>query len=187
MERELDDVTVLLNRLTQGNLETEHQLLLSVYQELHHLASSHLRRERRGHTLQPTALLNEAYLKLVQQREEWSSRAHFFAIASQIMRRVLVDYARQRSRIKRGSGEIAEQLEEVCAISEERSAEILELDAALDKLSHLEPRQVRVVELRYFAGMTVDEVASLLQVSPKTVKRDWTVARAWLHRAMSPG
>ncbi len=182
-----DDITVLLNRLTQGNPDAERQLLPVLYNELHRLASSHLRHERPGHTLQPTALVNEAYLKLVDQREQWSSRTQFFALASQMMRRVLVDYARQRNRVKRGGGDTPQQLDEAAAMSEERSAEILELDEALDKLAKLEPRQVRVVELRYFAGLTIEEVADQLQVSPKTVKRDWTVARAWLHHTLSPG
>jgi RNA polymerase sigma factor (TIGR02999 family) len=185
MPLEGDDITVLLNQITGGNPEAERQFLPVLYQELHRLASSHLKNEREGHTLQPTALVNEAYLRLVGQREQWSSRTQFFALASQMMRRVLVDYARQRNRAKRGSGVPVEQFDEGCFLTAEKSSEILELDEALEKLAKLEPRQVRVVELRYFGGLTVDEVAALLQVSPKTVKRDWTVARAWLHRTLS--
>jgi len=186
MQPDGDEITVFLNRLTKGDSDAAQQLLPVIYQELRQLARVQLRHERQGHTLQPTALVNEAYLKLVGQREEWSSRTHFFALASQMMRRVLVDYARQRNRVKRGSGETPERLDDACGMSEQRSAAILELDEALEKLAKLEPRQVRVVELRYFAGLTVDEIAGVLQVSPKTVKRDWTVARAWLHRALSP-
>jgi RNA polymerase sigma-70 factor, ECF subfamily len=185
MEPTFQEVTLLLNRLTKGNADAECQLMPLIYHELKRLASSHLRHERQGHTLQTTALVNEAYLKLVDQREAFATRAHFFVIASRMMRRVLLDYARQRNRLKRGGGETPEQLEETFAISEERSTEIQELDAALNKLEKLEPRQVRVVELRYFSGLSVEEVAEVLQVSPKTVKRDWTVARAWLHRALS--
>lgn len=180
-----DDITVLLNQITAGNPEAERQLLPVLYQELHRLASSHLKNERQGHTLQPTALINEAYLRLVDQHEQWSSRTQFFALASQMMRRILVDYARRRNRAKRGTGEPLERLDEALAMSEEKSNELLELDEALEKLAKLEPRQVRVVELRYFSGLTIDEVAAVLQVSPKTVKRDWTVARAWLHRTLS--
>jgi RNA polymerase sigma-70 factor, ECF subfamily len=185
MDSDGHDVTVLLNRLTRGHSDRESELLAVIYQELHRLARRHLRRERQGHTLQTTALVNEAYLKLMDQNEVFANRAHFFALASNLMRRVLVDYARQRNRMKRGGGATPEQFDEAFFVSDEKSAEILELDSALDGLAKLEPRQVRVVELRYFGGLTVDEIAGVLQVSPKTVKRDWTVARSWLHRTLS--
>jgi RNA polymerase sigma factor (TIGR02999 family) len=149
------EITVLLNRLTRGNANAESQLMPLIYHELKRLANSHLRHERPGHTLQATALVNEAYLRLVDQRDAFATRAHFFVIASQMMRRVLLDYARQRNRLKRGSGETPDQLTEVIAISPETGTQIQELDAALAKLEKLEPRQVRVVELRYFAGLAV--------------------------------
>jgi RNA polymerase sigma factor (TIGR02999 family) len=185
MDHNHHDITVLVNRLTQGHSDSESELLPVIYQELQRLARRHLRRERQGHTLQTTALVNEAYLKLMDQNQQFANGAQFFALASSLMRRVLVDYARQRNRAKRGGGESPEQFDEAFVMSDEKSVEILELDSALEKLAKLEPRQVRVVELRYFGGLTVDEIAGVLQVSPKTVKRDWTVARSWLHRALS--
>jgi len=179
------DFTALLNQLTDDSPDVKDELFIVIYEALHRLAKQHLRRERQGHTLQTTALVNEAYLKLIHQRQEFANRDQFFALASRLMRRVLVDYARQRIRLKRGGGRAHVELNDAFVMSDEKSAEVLELDAALNRLAKLEPRQVRVVELRYFSGLSIDEVASLLQVSPKTVKRDWTVARAWLHHALS--
>lgn len=135
--------------------------------------------------MKTTALVNEAYLKLVDQKQAFANRTHFFAVASSLMRRVLVDYARQRGRMKRGGGQTPEQLDEALVVSEEKSVEVLNLDAALDKLAKLEPRQVRVVELRYFGGLTMEEIATVLRISPKIAQRDWTVARSWLHRSIS--
>jgi len=186
MEPAGDDITLLLNQLKQGRAEVQEQLMAAIYRELRRLAAAHLRRERDDHTLQATELVNEAFVKLLEHQNcTWENRTHFFAIASTMMRRVLVDYARKRNRLKRGGGEAPSELNEEVFISEQKSAEILELDAALDRLSQLEPRQTRVVELRYFAGLSVEEAAEVLSVSPKTIKRDWNVARAWLHRELS--
>jgi RNA polymerase sigma-70 factor (ECF subfamily) len=176
------DVTALLGELSKGKPEAADQLIPVVYGELRRLASSYMRREREGHTLQATALVHEAYMKLVEQRSiNWQSRAHFFGIAAQIMRRLLVDHARGHLRDKRGSGQHLVPLDEALVFSPEQSCELVELDGALDRLAAMDPRQARIVELRFFAGLTVEEAAEALGVSPKTVKRDWSVAKAWLH------
>jgi len=188
MEPTGDDITLLLNQLTQGKAEAQEQLMLVIYRELRRLAGAHLRRERSDHTLQATALVNEVFLKLIEHQNcSWENRNHFFAIASTMMRHVLVDYARKRNRQKRGGGETHAEFEEERFLSEQKSAEILELDDALERLSQLEPRQMRVVELRFFGGLSVEQSAEVLGVSPKTVKRDWNVARAWLHRELKSG
>jgi len=180
-----DDVTVLLRELGQGSPTAAEKLIPLVYDELRRLANYQLRRERPGHTLQATALVHEAFLKLSNQREtNWSGRAHFLALASALMRRVLVDYARKRRREKRGAGREQIPLEDDL-LSEEQSEEILALDIALDRLEAKEPRQRRVVELRYFGGLTEEEAAVVLGISPKTIRRDWTVARAWLYQQMA--
>ncbi len=182
MDPASQDVTLLLIELTKGNKEAASKLIPLVYDELHRLAKRHMRRERSDHTLQATALVNEAYLKLVEQRSvRWQSRAHFFAIAAQTMRRILVDYARGHLRGKRGCGHKMVALDEALVFSPEQSLEFLELDESLERLAQLDPRQSKVVELRFFAGLTVEETADALQVSAKTVKRDWSVAKAWLH------
>ena len=194
MEPKGDDITGLLNELTQGKAEAQEPLMMAIHGELRRLAAAHLRRERDDHTLQATALVNEAFLRLVQHTScSWENRTHFFAIASTMMRRVLVDYARKRNRAKRGGGEAMHELDEEMFLSNQRSDDILELDEALDRLSRLEPRQTRVIELRFFGGLTVEQSAEVLGVSPRTVKNDWNVARAWLHRqlksktALAPG
>ena len=180
------DVTVLLNELHRPDGESHERIVQLIYQELRRLANHHLRYERLGHTLAPTALVHEAFLRLMKQRvTRWQNRAQFFALASELMRRILVDHARRRRRLKRGGDNDAIQLEEGL-LSEQQSEEILALNDALEKLAKREPRQVRVVELRFFGGLTVEEAAEALGISPKTVKRDWTVARAWLHREMTP-
>jgi RNA polymerase sigma-70 factor, ECF subfamily len=176
------DVTALLSELTKGNPEAGTKLIPLVYDELRRLANGYMRRERTGHTLQATALVHEAYLKLLDQRSvDWQNRAHFFGIAAQVMRRVLIDHARGHVREKRGGGAEAVPLDEALVFSPERSEEFLELDSALEKLAALDPRQAKVVEMRFFGGLTVEETAEVLGISPKTVKRDWTVAKAWLH------
>jgi RNA polymerase sigma factor (TIGR02999 family) len=176
------DVTALLGELSKGKPEAADRLIPVVYDELRRLASHYMRREREGHTLQATALVHEAYMKLVEQRSvNWQSRAHFFGIAAQIMRRLLVDHARGRLRDKRGAGQHLVPLEEALVFSPEQSSGLVELDSALDRLETMDPRQARIVELRFFAGLTVEEAAEVLRVSPKTVKRDWSVAKAWLH------
>jgi RNA polymerase sigma factor (TIGR02999 family) len=181
MDSKGQDVTQLLNDLTQGKAASQEQLIPVIYGELRRIAAAHLRRERSDHTLQATALVNEAFLRLVQGENcTWENRNHFFAIASTMMRRVLVDYARKRNRAKRGGGEEARPFDDEIYFSDRKTMEILELDEALNHLSQLEPRQTRVIELRFFGGLTIDQAADVLGVSPKTVKNDWNVARAWL-------
>ena len=182
METDRDDVTVLLAQLNQGNAQAASKLIPLVYAELRRLAGSYMRRERSDHTLQATALVHEAYLKLVEQRStNWKSRAHFFGIAAQAMRRILVDHARGHLREKRGGGQRAIPINEALVFAPEQSQELVKLDASLERLAKLDPRQGKIVELRFFGGLTVEQTADLLGISPKTVKRDWSVAKAWLH------
>jgi len=179
---ETDEVTVLLSALTRGEEDAAGKLIPVVYDELRRLAASYMRRERVDHTLQATALVNEAYLKLVEQRSvDWQSRAHFFGIAAQLMRRILIDHARGHLRQKRGGEQIVVSLDDAFIISEKQGGELLALDDSLNQLAKIDPRQARVVELRFFGGLTVEEAANVLGVSPKTVKRDWNVAKAWLY------
>jgi len=176
------DVTALLGELTKGNPDAGPKLIPLVYGELRRMAAGYMRRERTGHTLQATALVHEAYLKLLGQHSvDWQNRAHFFGIAAQVMRRILIDHARGHVRDKRGGGREAVPLDEALVFSPERSADFLELDSALERLAELDPRQAKIVELRFFGGLTVEEAAEVLGISPKTVKRDWSVAKAWLH------
>lgn len=176
------DVTVLLKQVADGNEDAAAKLIPLVYEELHQVAENRLRLERPDHTLQPTALVHEAYLKLVAQRDvNWQSRAHFFAVASRLMRRILVDYARGRLRAKRGGRQPKLPLDKVFVISPGRCDELLALDESLERLSRLDARQSRIVELRFFGGLTVEEAARVLDVSPKTVKREWSIAKAWLY------
>ncbi len=152
-----------------------------VYAELRRLAASYMRRERVDHTLQPTALVHEAYLKLVEQRSvDWQSRAHFFGIAAQVMRRILVDHARGYLRDKRGGGQKPVPIDEALVFAPEQSMELVKIDEALERLTKLDPRQGKIVELRFFGGLTVEQTADLLGISEKTVKRDWSMAKAWL-------
>lgn len=181
------DVTRLLAAWKGGDQEALDHLLPLVEHELRSRARRYLRRERVGHTLQTTALMNEAYLRLVRQKDvSWQNRAHFFAIASQAMRRILVDHAKTQRRAKRGGGAAVVSLDDVAVISPERSEEVLALDAALDKLQEVDPRKARMVEMRYFAGLSVEETAEVLEVSVATVMRDWRVAKAWLQRELRP-
>ena len=178
MEAQSADVTLLLKQVANGNQDAAARLIPIVYGELHRVAQCHLRRERPDHTLQPTALVHEAFLKLVAQRDaNWQNRAHFFAVASHLMRRILVDYAR-RLRGKRGGKLTRLPLDKVFVISRDRCDELLALDESLGKL---DPRQSRVVELRFFGGLSVEEAAKVLGVSSKTVKREWSTAKAWLY------
>jgi len=141
-----------------------------------------MRHERSDHTLQPTALVHEAYLKLIQQRSvDWQSRAHFFGVAAQVMRRILVDHARGHLREKRGAGQRAVPIDEALAFTPEQSEELVKLDQSLERLTQIDARQGKIVELRFFGGLTVEQTADLLDISPKTVKRDWSMAKAWLH------
>jgi RNA polymerase sigma-70 factor, ECF subfamily len=176
------DVTTLLKQLASGDRDAAAQLIPLVYDELHRVAEHHLRLERPNHTLQPTALVHEAYLKLVAQRHAgWQNKTHFCAVASQVMRRILVDYARARLRVKRGGNPPKLPLKEAFVIAPARCDELIALDEALERLARVDARQSRVVELRFFGGLTVDETATVLGVSPKTVKREWSIAKAWLY------
>jgi RNA polymerase sigma-70 factor (ECF subfamily) len=180
-----DDVTTLLGQLVKGNDAAASKLIPIVYDELRRLAAGYMRRERKDHTLQPTALVHEAYLKLIEQRAvDWQGRAHFFGIAAQIMRRILIDHARGHMRDKRGGGAIPVPLDEALVFSPEQSSELVALDASLERLAKLDPRQSRIVELRFFGGLTVEQTAEMLGISAKTVKREWSMAKAWLHGDM---
>ena len=181
MEPVSRDVTSLLKKLADGNQEAARELIPVIYRELHRLAIGHLRRERRDHTLQPTALVHEAYIKLMGQRNaDWQNRAHFFAVASNLMRRILVDYARRQLRAKRGGGQAKLSLDEVVLLSSDRPDKMLALNQCLTRLEKLDARQSRIVELRYFGGLTIEEAAGILGVSPTTVRREWTSAKAYL-------
>jgi RNA polymerase sigma-70 factor, ECF subfamily len=179
---ETAEVTLLLSALTRGEDSAASKLIPLVYDELRRLASSYMRRERVDHTLQSTALVHEAYLKLVEQRSvNWQSRAHFFGVAAQLMRRILIDHARGHSRQKRGGEQHKVSLDEVFVFSEQQADELLAVDDCLNRLAKIDPRQARIVEMRFFGGLSVDESAEALGISPKTVKRDWSVAKAWLY------
>lgn len=179
-------VTQLLVAWGNGNQAARDQLMPLVYEELHRLAHQYMNRERPGHTLQTSALVNEAFLRLVDQRDvHWQNRAHFFGIAAQMMRRILVDYARNRQYAKRGGNAHQVSLKEELIVSEERSAEVVALDDALKSLAAIDERKSQVVELRFFGGLSIDETAEVLAVSPGTVMRDWTLAKAWLRREMT--
>jgi len=183
------EVTVLLRRWSSGDAGALDALLPAVQEELRRLARSYMRRERNGHTLEPTALVNEAYLRLVDQRDvRWASRGHFFAIAAQAMRRVLVDHARGHVAAKRGGGAERVTLSGMADMQPERTGiDVLWLNQALERLAALDARQAQVVELRYFAGMSVEEVADVLEISPATVKREWATAKLWLAHALTTG
>jgi RNA polymerase sigma-70 factor (ECF subfamily) len=178
------DVTQLLQAMTSGDPAAADRLLPLVYAELHRLAAAYMRRERQDHTLQPTALINEAYLRLAGEEVNWQNREHFIGVAAHVMRRVLVDYARAHKAEMRGGGLRRVELDEGVAISEERSEEVLSLDEALDRLMELNPRQARVVELRYFGGLSVEQIASIVGIAPRSVKRDWALARIWLFKEL---
>jgi len=179
-------VTQLLNDWTNGSQAARDELMPLVYEELRRLAHRHMGRERPGHTLQTSGLVNEAFLRLVDQTNvHWKNRAHFFAIAAQIMRRILVDYARSRRYAKRGGGARQVSLDEGLIVSEGRSAEVVELDDALKALAAIDQRKSQIVELRFFGGLSIEETAEVLGVSPGTVMRDWTLAKAWLRKEMT--
>ena len=184
MMGEQGEVTQLLKAMTGGDASASERLLPLVYKELHRLAAGYMRRERQDHTLQPTALIHEAYLRLAREDLEWQNREHFIGVAANVMRRVLVDYARMHRAEVRGGRLQRVELEEGLAVCRERTEEILSLDAALEKLAKIEPRQGRVVELRYFGGLSMEEIAGVLGVAPRTVKRDWSLARIWLYEEL---
>jgi RNA polymerase sigma factor (TIGR02999 family) len=176
-------VTQLLVDWGNGNQAALETLMPLVYEELHRLARRHIGRERPGHTLQTSALVNEAYLRLVDQRNvHWQNRAQFFSIASRLMRRILVDHARARQFAKRGGGLRRVSLDEAAVVSQNRAADLIALDDALTNLAAVDPRKCQVVELRFFGGLSVEEIATIVGVSPVTVMRDWSTAKAWLHR-----
>jgi RNA polymerase sigma factor (TIGR02999 family) len=183
------DVTDLLHRWQGGDAQALDELTPLVYQELHRIAGRHMAREHPGHTLQATALAHEAFVKLVDQRRvEWQNRAHFFNLAATLMRRILVDHARGDQRLKRGARVANVSLDEAAGASEPGSldlADILTLDRALTDLEALDARQCRIVELRFFGGLTVEEIADTLSLSTGTIKREWAVARAWLYRRLA--
>ena len=181
------DITELLRLWSSGRKDAIDELLPRIYTELRKLASSYLRRERQEHTLQATALVHEAFLKLVDQRAvRWQSRAHFFGIAAQAMRRILVDHARAHAAGKRGDGARHVSLDEALVLTSSPSADVLQLEDALTRLAILDPQQSRVVELRFFGGLTIEEAAEVLQVSTATVGREWTMAKAWLYAELRP-
>lgn len=179
------DVTQLLKQWSGGNREAFDRLLPVVYTEIRKLARSYLRRERPDHTLQATALVNEAYLRLIDQRSvNWQNRAHFFGIAAQIMRRLLVDHARMKHADKRGSGLSPVVLDEALDVAADRNLDVVALHDALNVLAELDPRQARIVELRFFGGLSIEEAAEVMQLSPATIKRELLSARAWLRREL---
>lgn len=181
-----NEITPLLLRWSQGDEVALSQLLPVVYQELHRLAQHYLRRERADHTLQPTALINEAYLRLVKQdAPEWQSRSHFFGVAARLMRQILVEHARTHAAAKRDGGAQKYSLDEALTFSGEKAAELVALDDALLALAKFDERKVRIIELRYFGGMSLDETATALDLSIATIGHETRLARAWLHREMS--
>ena len=184
-EQQGGEVSQLLRDWSAGDQGALDRLTPIVYQELHRLARQYLKRERPGHSLQTTALVNEAYLRLVDYKGmQWKDRAHFFAVSAQLMRRILVDHAR-RHNLKRGGGVQLVSLDEAAAVGSGRAADLVALDDALNALARLDPRKTRVVELRFFGGLSVSEMAEVLQVSSVTVMRDWSTAKAWLYREMT--
>jgi RNA polymerase sigma factor (TIGR02999 family) len=181
-----NSITALLAELSAGNRDVESRLIPQVYGELRRLAAHYMRSERGNHTLQPTALVNEAYTRLVQQPQiPWQSRAHFFATASHLMRHILVDHARARRAGKRGGLQRQVTLDDALLPSPERTMDVLILDEALENLAQFDPRQARIVELHFFSGLTFAEIALVLKVTERTVKRDWSMARAWLKGELS--
>jgi RNA polymerase sigma factor (TIGR02999 family) len=182
------EVTALLLAWSQGDPSALEKLTPLVYQELHRLARGYMGREHAGHTLQTTALVHEAYLRLIDSsRVRWQNRAHFFAVAAQLMRRILVDFARSRHQLKRGGEAPRVSLSEAFEVAGEKDADLVALDDALQNLASVDLRKSRVVELRFFGGLSVEETAEVLQVSPDTVMRDWRLAKLWLLRELSKG
>jgi RNA polymerase sigma factor (TIGR02999 family) len=181
-----NEVTVLLRAWGDGDAQALDRLAPLVYRELHRIARSYMARERIDHTLQTTALVNEAYVRLVDARQvTWQDRAHFFAVCARAMRRILVDHARSRGYQKRGGGEVRIEFDEACAVALSADSNLLGLDEALARLSNLDPRKASVIEMRFFGGLSVEETAEALNISQETVMRDWKLARAWLYRELS--
>lgn len=184
--RSVQEVTQLLGDWSSGDEGALEKLIPLVQPELHRLAHHYMSRERAGHTLQTTALLNEAYLQLTDKTQRpWQNRTHFMAVAAQLMRRIMVDHARARHALKRGAGAIRVTLDETAWVTEERAEELLALDEALEKLAVFDRRRCEIVEMRYFGGLTVEEIADVLKVHPNTVMRDWRAAKAWLYAELT--
>ena len=181
------EITELLHAWSEGDQSVLERLTPIVFDELHRLASRYMKRERPGHSLQTTALVNEAYMRLVDyNRMEWQDRAHFFAVSAQLMRRILVERAR-RHNLRRGGGVQHVSLEEAAVVGGRRSADLVALDDAMNSLARIDPRKVQVVEMRFFGGLSVEETAEVLKVSTVTVMRDWSTAKAWLYRELAGG
>ena len=182
-----EDVSTLLRAWSDGDQSALERLTPVVYDELHRLARRYMKGERSGHSLQTTALVNEAYMRLVDyERMQWQNRAHFFAVSAQLMRRILVEHAR-RHNLKRGGGVRHVSLDEAAMVDGDPDADLVALDDAMNGLARIDPRKVQVVEMRFFGGLSVEETAEVLKVSPVTVKRDWRAARAWLYRELTGG
>jgi len=180
------EITQLLMNWSQGDKAALDQLVPLVYPELRRLAKRHMDREDPAHTLQTSALINEAYLKLVdQQNVEWQNRAHFFAVAARVMRHILVDHARTRNYAKRGGGAPKLPLDEAAALTEQRAGQLIALDDALRDLAALDERKSQIIELRFFGGLSLEETAEVMKISPSTVQREWRAAKAWLHHTMT--
>ena len=189
MRSELDpnDISKLLHAWSDGDQSALNGLTPIVYNELRRLAHRYMERERPDHTLQTTALVNEAYMRLVDyKRMQWQDRAHFFAVSAQVMRRILVDHARSHN-VKRGAGVPHVALDEVAVLSGDRTGDLVALDDAMNTLARLDPRKVRIIEMRFFGGLSVEETAEVLKVSPATVRRDWSIAKFWLYRELGGG
>jgi len=179
-------VTQLLIEWSNGDKAALNKLMPLIHEELRRLAHHYMSRERPGHTLQTTALVDEAYVRLVNRKDvHWQNRAHFFAIAAQLMRSILVDHARSHAYAKRGGGARKIELEEAMVVSEERAADVVALDDALTVLATFDPQQSRIVELRFFGGLTIEETAEALSLSPATIKREWISAKAWLYHELA--
>jgi RNA polymerase sigma-70 factor, ECF subfamily len=177
--------TQIVNRMVAGNRNASEDLFALLYNDFRRLAAMYLKRERPGHTFQPTALVHEAYLKLIDQtRVDWHGRTHFFAVGAQAMRRILVDHARRRNRLKHGGGRYRITLKEGLALSPQLDEDLLAVDEALEKLAAVDARQATIVELRFFGGLSVEEVAEVLGISKRTVEKEWTMVRAWLRREL---
>jgi RNA polymerase sigma factor (TIGR02999 family) len=179
-------VSQLLSDWRNGDQQALGKLMPLVYDELRRIASGYMKRERAGHTLQTTAIVNEAYLRLVDQKTvQWQDRTHFFAVAASVMRHLLVDHARARGRVRRGAGAQRVSLDEAAIVSEQKGEDMLALDGALTKLAEIDPRKVKIVELRYFSGLSAKDTAHALGISEITVKREWLKAKAWLYRELT--
>jgi len=186
LPRQHHEITQLLFEWSSGNQAALDKLYPLVYDELHRIARRYMKRERKGHTLQTTALINEAYVRLVDQKHiRWENRTHFFAISARIMRRILIDHARHYARAKRGGGANRVSLDETAIVANDRAAELVQLDEALKNLADIDFRRAQVVELRYFGGLSNEEIGMVLRISANTVTRDWNMARAWLYQQLT--